>query len=454
VNIWVGAGQTVFGLAYLGLLSLILTALRAGQKDALWRAILCFAAIAAFNTGLFFLPASAKNIVFGTIFILAAVCFLILSLRLKPWTIQEIVGTPQRIDERDTIFARFELQEGSARHSDYYRNKPGLKDKDGPIRDIPDILSEPHRKRHPWLFSLAASEFDFLEAQTGKVDGGTGCAHVDLGPAKNTKVVKEVLRYLGAPVSGIARLNPLYVYSHVGRGPEPYGFEITLKHQYAISFALEMDLGMVVAAPGPPVIVETGRRYVEAAKISLILADFIRRLGYPARAHIAGSNYQAVLPPVAWEAGLGEIGRIGILVTEAFGPRARLGLVTTDFPLLPDAPRVLGIQDFCSRCSKCARNCPAQAIPDGEKKEENGVLKWVLDREKCYEFWRRSGTDCAVCLSVCPYSHADSLLHRTARRLASLSPAWQALLIKGDDLFYGRGRASGRPCLSVESERG
>jgi ferredoxin len=449
VNIWVGAGQAVFGLAYLGLLSLILTELRAGQKDALRRAVLCLVPLAAFNAGLYFLPADAKKIVFGAIFILAAVGSLALSLRLKPWAAQEIVGMPQRIDERDTIFARFELREGSVRHSGYYRNKPELKDKDGPIRKIPDILSDPHRKRNPWLFSLAAAEFDFLEAQTGKVDGGTRAVHVDLGPAKNTRAVKEVLKYLGAPVSGIARLNPLYIYSHVGRGPEPYGSEIALKHQYAITFALEMDLAMVAAAPGPPVIVETGRRYVEAARISLILADFIRRLGHPSRAHIAGSNYQAVLPPVAWEAGLGEIGRIGILITEAFGPRARLGLVTTDLPLIPEAPRVLGIQDFCSRCSKCARNCPAQAIPPGEKEEENGVLKWVLDREKCYEFWRRSGTDCAVCLSVCPYSHANSPLHWTARRLASFSPAWQALLIKGDDLFFGRGRAWGRSRLSV-----
>ncbi len=449
MNIWVGAGQAIFGLAYLGLLSLILTALRAGQKDTLWRAILCFVALTASNTGLYFLPAGPKKIVFGTIFALAAAGSLALSLRLKPWAAQEIVETPQRIDERDTIFARFELQEGSDRYADYYRNQPGLKDKDGKIRNIPDILSEPHKKRNPWPFSLAAAEFDFLEAQTGKVAGGTTGAHIDLGPARNTRVVKEVLRYLGAPVSGIAPLNPLYVYSHVGRGPEPYGSEIILKHQFAITFALEMDLTMVAAAPGPPVIVETGRRYVEAARISLILAGFIRGLGYPARAHIAGSNYQVVLPPVAWQAGLGEIGRIGILITEASGPRARLGLVTTDLPLLPDAPRVLGIQDFCSRCSKCARNCPAQAIPHGEKEAENGVLKWVIDREKCYEFWRTSGTDCAVCLSVCPYSHAHSPLHRVAKRLASLSPAWQALLIKGDDLLYGRGRALGRPTLSI-----
>jgi ferredoxin len=453
VSIWVGAGQAALGLIYLVLLLLILTAPRERHKMALWRAILLFIPLATFNSALYFLPAGAKNIVFGMIFAMAAAGFLALSLRLKPWAVQEIVGTLQRTDERDTIFARFELQEGNSVHTDYYRKNPELKEKDHLIKNIPDILSEPHRRKNPWLFSLAAAEFDFLERQIGLVDGEIQGGRFDLGAAENTRMVKDTVRYLGSPVSGIARLNPSYIYSHVGRGPKPYGSEIKLEHKYAISFALEMDLAMVAAAPGPPVIVETGRQYVEAARISLILADLIRRLGYPARAHIAGSNYQAVLPPVAWEAGLGEIGRIGILITEAFGPRARLGLVTTDLPLLPDAPHVLGIQDFCSRCFKCARNCPAQAIPDRDKIEENGVLKWVLDREKCYEFWRRSGTDCAVCLSVCPYSHADSALHRISRRLASQSRTWQALLIRGDDFFYGRGRPRGHPRLSLASRQ-
>jgi ferredoxin len=446
-------GQIAFGLFYLVLFLLILTALREGQKRAFWRTILFFVPLAVFNSALYFLPLGVKNIVFGSICALTAAGVLLLSLPLKPWVTQEIIRIPQRIDERDTIFARFELREGSIAQAEYYGKNLALKDTDTLIRNFPDILSEPHRKKNPVLFSLAAAEFDFLERQIGLVDGEVKSTRVDLGASENTRMVKEVVRYLGSPVSGVALLNPSYVYSHVGRGPEPYGSKTELEHKYAIAFALEMDLTMVAAAPGPPVIVETGRQYVEAARISIILADFIRRLGYPARAHIAGSNYQAVVPPVAWEAGLGEIGRIGILITEKFGPRARLGLVTTDLPVLPDTSPALGIQDFCARCLKCAQNCPARAIPDGDKIVENGVRKWVLNREKCYEFWRRSGTDCAVCLSVCPYSHADSAFHRISRRLASQSRAWQTLLIRGDDFFYGRTRPRGRLRLPFEASQ-
>jgi epoxyqueuosine reductase QueG len=111
----------------------------------------------------------------------------------------------------------------------------------------------------------------------------------------------------------------------VGRGPGSYGEEIILDHRFAVAFAVEMDVAMVAAAPDAPVIVETAKKYVEAARIAIILADCLRRLGYAARAHIAGSNYQVLVPPIAWEAGLGELGRLGILITPKFGPRARPG---------------------------------------------------------------------------------------------------------------------------------
>lgn len=87
-----------------------------------------------------------------------------------------------------------------------------------------------------------------------------------------------------------------------------------------------MKYGMVSNAPFPPTVIETGRKYLECAFISIIIANYIRNLDYSARAHIAGSNYQGILPPLAYLAGLGELGRIGIIVTEEYGPRVRLDL--------------------------------------------------------------------------------------------------------------------------------
>jgi reductive dehalogenase len=193
----------------------------------------------------------------------------------------------------------------------------------------------------------------------------------------------------------------------------------------------------MVAAPLQPVVVESSGQYVEAAKIALVLAEYIRLLGYPARAHIDG-NYRVVLPQLAADAGLGEVGRLSLLITPRYGPRVRLGAVTTTMPLPQDPPISFGVRDFCSVCLKCARNCPAGALPLGGREEIRGTRYWRMEPEQCYRYWRSVGTDCGICVAVCPYSHPRGLPHsfvRTACRRSALS---RRLFARADDLFYGR----------------
>jgi ferredoxin len=408
------------------------------EKRALWRSsVVLFFLI---TIGLIFFVAELPliNWLFSAAFIFLVLTITVLLFSPLRRKSTEICSKQRKVDERDIIFARFEYEDGTDIYEEYYARRPEYKKIDDEIRKIPDILTPPHLKKNPILSALASAEFDFLEHQLTQVSGRESKEKSQLSPPENTRIIKEIIRYLGSDQCGICLLNQAYVYSHVGRGPEHYGVQIKLEHKYAIAFALEMDLGMVACAPNEPVIVETGKQYVEAAKISIIGADLIRRLGYPARAHIAGSNYQAMLPPLAWLAGLGELGRLGILITSKYGPRARLGLITTDLPLVEDKSKNLGIQNFCQKCQKCARNCPAQAIPYKEKTEENGALKWVLNREGCYKFWRKAGTDCALCIYVCPYSKSDNAFHSFIRKMAENSSAAQSLSIWADDFFYGR----------------
>ncbi len=434
------AGQVVLAavLLFFGLFAA--SSFIEGQGRAFRRSLFVLAFIGVLNLSLYLVADGIGRVGFGLALVLAAATLLFFYLSPKPRKALEVAARPRRVDERDVVFARFDLRPGSAEFIEYYRMRPEHHDRDAVTRKLPDILTAPHLKKNPLLLPLAAAEFDFLEGLLTRVSGeeDAPALPVDLSPRRNSELIKDIARYLGADDCGVARLNPDFTYSHIGRGPGPYGLEIGLDHRFAIVFALEMGTAMVASAPDAPVVVETGRRYVEAARIGIILAGFLRRLGHPARAHIAGSNYQVILPPVAWEAGLGEMGRLGTLVTTGYGPRARLGLVTTDFPMEPDRPAVLGVQDFCSRCLKCARNCPAGAIPLGPPELDNGVRRWVIDREACYEFWRRRGTDCAVCLAVCPYSHPPSLFHRLVRQAASASRPGQAALIRADDFFYGK----------------
>jgi len=168
------------------------------------------------------------------------------------------------------------------------------------------------------------------------------------------------------------------------------------------------------------------------------LAKFIRDMGYPARAHISGSNYQIMLPPVGYDAGLGELGRMNYLISKKFDARIRLGAVTTDLPLIPDKPIYLGVQDFCEKCNKCAVNCPSGAIGKGEKNEIRGVEKWELNVEQCYRYWRILGTDCGLCMKVCPFSHPNNFVHNIIRMGIRNSAFARKVSVWGDDLIYGK----------------
>ena len=260
-----------------------------------------------------------------------------------------------------------------------------------------------------------------------------------------TQYLKDLARYFGAQQVGVTMLQPYHVYSHVGRGSGTYGEPIPMDHKVAIAFTVEMDHDLVRTAPYPPTMVETGKQYVEAARIAIQLAAAIRALGYPARAHIDG-NYRVIAPLVARNAGLGEIGRMTILMTPRRGPRVRLGVVTADLALEPDAYQPdQAILDFCTICQKCADTCPSKSIPHGPPEEIDGALRWKLNPETCFRYWNTTGTDCARCMAVCPFSHPDTFSHQLVRWGIARSGAFRRAALRLDDLFYGRKPAAGPP---------
>jgi len=296
--------------------------------------------------------------------------------------------TGEQVDERDVMFAREEYQPGTEKYEHYYAMRPENKEIDDRIRKLPPLLDPGGRFYDPQASEEIKDTFREIAALTTKVDGGVNPKRLDLGPAEATRKWKEWVRRRGADEVGVARMHPSWVYSHVGRGPEPWGQPINNSHRFAIVYTVEMDFESVDSAPSLPITQEAARRYFQAAEMSVEMARLIRELGYSARAHISDSNYQIMLPPVAWAAGLGEIGRMGYLVTPRLGPRVRLGAVTTDLPLVPDRPIVFGVQEFCEICKKCATNCPSAAIPNDSKTVVRGVEKWPINVEQCIRYWR------------------------------------------------------------------
>jgi reductive dehalogenase len=199
-----------------------------------------------------------------------------------------------------------------------------------------------------------------------------------------------------------------------------------------------MAHSFIQRAPQGPVIMESAQQYLNAGQIAVQLAQFIRNLGYEARAHI-DANYQVICPVVAQDAGLGTIGRMGLLMTPKLGPRVRIGVVTTNLELeVISKTYDSSMLQFCALCKKCAENCPSQAIPFQTEKTENGWKPWKISHEKCFTYWTKSGTDCGRCISVCPFAHPNNLMHNLVRWLIHRNQFNRWLIFHLDDIFYGK----------------
>jgi reductive dehalogenase len=255
--------------------------------------------------------------------------------------------------------------------------------------------------------------------------------------AQLTGFLKYWAKKLGAKDVGITLLKDYHKYATIGRGDD-YGKPVQLDHKYAIAITVEMDKDLIDTAPKAPVTLETSHIYLESGEVAVQIAVFLRKLGFESRAHIDG-NYRVICPLVAKDAGLGNIGRMGLLMTPKEGPRVRIAVVTTDAPLKIDNREPdHSMTAFCRVCKKCAENCPSRAIPFDDEKVIDGVKRWQINQEKCFTYWCQVGTDCGKCIAVCPYSHPDNLFHNIVRFGTRHNPFFRLIAASLDDVFYGK----------------
>lgn len=428
---------------FLGFGSFALVSAREREVRAAWVATAVAVFSGAVFVGLGLAPAPVPEIA-AAVCIVAGIALAVLFF----WPVGRVESgrdTPSvRVDERDIMFARAGLQPGSPEYEAYYALRPENEAGDTRTRSLPGLGSPTASKAEPLAFAAMGACFWLNHALSSQADGSVAPQPVEVSPARITAYLKEVARYWGAHRVGVTELRPYHVYSHVGRGSGTYGAPIELHHRFALAFSVEMSFEMMGPAPEAPTVMESARQYVEVAKIAVELAALIRSFGYPARAHFEGS-YQVVAPLVARDAGLGEIGRIGLLMAPDLGPRVRLGVVTTDLPLLAEGRSGdLSVLDFCRVCEKCAENCPSKSIPTGDRQLIDGALRWRINPDTCFRYWNSVGTDCGRCMTVCPYSHPDTLLHNVIRSANRHSGFARRATLWLDDVFYGR-RPAPRP---------
>ena len=342
------------------------------------------------------------------------------------------VHSLKRVDLPTTLIHRDQIQRVDERESGF--NRAGRGDFG------PRLKKEFYRfvSKHPLSKALLQMGFNLRKVVDGEV--APKKAPLPDDPGFMAGHIKETAYFLRADLVGICELPPYAVYSW---GAWHGGEKIELDHKYAIAILIDQDTRTEAAFNGRDWISNSMSfmSYTSSGFIACILADYIRQLGYPARAHHA-LNYQVVLPPILLSAGLGEMCRIGDIVLNPFlGPRFKAAVVTTDLPLAVDKPIDFGLQDFCHKCRKCARECPSGAISDGDKIIHNGYEKWQNDVEKCTSMrvGNKLGASCGSCIKACPWSKPYTLFHRSVNWTMRHIPLARRLGIWGDDLLgYGR----------------
>jgi ferredoxin len=268
-------------------------------------------------------------------------------------------------------------------------------------------------------------------------------------PSATARKIKEIARFFGADIVGICHLDQAYVYSHRARSSPAEGLKpgdpIHLPHKYAICLGFSGDYDRYMACNSRISDIEYQMGNKRTIMPSFMLAAYIREMGYPARAH-SHSRKELNPIPLAVNAGLGELGRHGLLIHEEYGSRIHLAAVTTDLPLAVDEPVDIGVEDFCRLCMKCARNCPSYSISFGDKGIINGVEKWAIDVESCYKHrlaGRGRWTNCMICVSACTYNKRSAWWHTLAVWMLKntpipLRPLFIKPLLGIDDLLWGK----------------
>ena len=382
--------------------------------------------------------------------IVAAIVLMLIPLKGKK---HELALPERHIDERDTMFSRNEIKPGEKRFEDYYSMRPANRANDDVFRSRPGLLGYDAKYYNRFAFASAEASFEAVEAffpyrEKGKrqkakdKSRGEACFASDTDD-ELSKFLKHWAIKMGAHSAGIAEMRDYHYYTYGGR-KERYGKEVNNDHKYGIAITVEMDHELISTGPQAPAVMESAQQYLKSGMIATQLVLTLRNLGYEATTHI-DANYDVICPLVARDAGLGEIGRMGLLMTPKLGPRVRIAVVTTDAPLLCDKPGYDNtVIDFCMICKKFARVCPSSSIPYGGRESHPGGFRWQINQESCFTYWCQAGTDCGRCMAVCPYSHKSNLIHNIIRWGIRNNFIFRRLAVKFDDLFYGSRPDPGR----------
>jgi len=182
--------------------------------------------------------------------------------------------------------------------------------------------------------------------------------------------------------------------------------ERAVRYDNAIVLIKEMDKNSISKAPSIDTFKTVFETYDTLGILTNKLTNYLRGNNFYAQAsHPLGGL--VLYPPLAQKAGLGWLGKHGLLITPQYGARQRISAIFTSIDNLPFSKENehVWIEQFCDSCNKCIRRCPPKAILDKPiihaSKRETHII-----RNKCLPYFNEN-KGCSICLKECVFSYAD-----------------------------------------------
>lgn len=209
-----------------------------------------------------------------------------------------------------------------------------------------------------------------------------------------TAEIKAEAARIGFQVVGLTRFHHTYVYDNYRDQMKPYlslivaGLEDS-REEFDSSVHSEHALA------------DSHAHFYEISEMGVLLAEFLLAKGSRVQVLAGDAGYNRIkMLPYAEEAGLGQLGANGQLLSPYCGSRLKIFVLSTDARVEYDGPKDFGVKGLCEKCQICIRRCPGRALSKTPV-HWRGSYRHKVDPARCAPMLIKFN-QCNVCTEVCP----------------------------------------------------
>lgn len=313
-----------------------------------------------------------------------------------------------------------------------------------------DTLRDQALREAAWTNAYGRQSVPFVPLKKSKPPEAYGLPRYQGNPEDNYIMVRNLLRYYGAHITGVVELDANtrklfyarsrskeYVFEDVG---EAYVTDtkqvIPSKNKYLIVALFNAPQTLARRWPSLQSNAAVMFPYNLMKYAQSMLQEFFYGLGYEGNVVDGITNSE----PCGIVSGGGENSRMGYnVVSPLTGAMARtVCRMTTDLPLAPTKPVDGGVTRFCKTCMICAESCAYDAILFDDDTSWDHTA--IPGSPPGYNGWRYKSMECAhcgsACQAVCPFNGPrDSWIHQFVVMTQATTPIFNSFFANMERTF-------------------